>query len=91
MEDQLFAGVPIVALVPGLVEIAKRAGLPNRFAGLAAMGLGIVLVALVDLARAGELAVTIGDLATWVVAGVLYGLAAAGLYDQRGQFVPGPG
>ncbi|MDQ3044482.1 MAG: hypothetical protein M3R06_04945 [Chloroflexota bacterium] len=89
MENQPLAGVPLIALVPGLVEIAKRAGLPVRFAGLAAIGFAIALVALIDLASAPELNVSVRDLATWGIAGVIYGLAAAGLYDQRGQLLPG--
>jgi hypothetical protein len=89
MEGELLAGVPVVALVPGLVEIAKRAGLPTRFAGLAAIGLAIGLVALVELASAPNLIITTLDLARWGVTGLIYGLAAAGLYDQRGQLLPG--
>ena len=61
MEGELLAGVPVVALVPGLVELASA---PN-------------------------LIITTLDLARWGVTGVIYGLAAAGLYDQRGQLLPG--
>ena len=70
--------VAIVALVPGLVEVAKRAGLPTRYAGLAAIVLAILLVALVDLAGSGADRAPAG----WLLAGVVYGLAAAGLYDR---------
>ena len=69
--------VAIVALVPGLVEVAKRAGLPARHAGLAAIGLATLLVALGDLAGGDGNAP-----AGWLLAGIVYGLAAAGLYDQ---------
>lgn len=59
-------------LVVGLVEVAKRSGLPTRWAGLASLLFG-VLVALL-----------IGD--SWdraaIVAGIAAGLSAAGLYSQ---------
>ena len=80
METQdLLYGVPVVALVPALVEGAKRAGLPSRYAGLAAIGVAATLVALGDLARGGSAA---GAVARWLVAGVVYGLAGSGLYTQ---------
>jgi hypothetical protein len=74
--DDPILGVPVVALVPAVVEAAKRAGLPVRFAGLAAVLAATVLVALADLARGGH------DPARWLLAGVVYGLAVAGLYSQ---------
>ena len=36
----------IIALVPGCVEVAKRSGLPGRFAPIAAILFALVLVAL---------------------------------------------
>ena len=85
--DDPIAGVPIVALVLGLVEVAKRAGLPTRFAGLAAVASATALVALADLAGSGDaaaqrLGVPLGTAAGWLLGGVVYGLAAAGLYSQ---------
>ncbi len=81
----LLLGVPVVALVPALVEGAKRAGLPPRYAGLAAILVAAALVALGDLARGGS---TIGAVARWLVAGVVYGLAGSGLYTQA-RLLPG--
>ncbi|MDP9367752.1 MAG: hypothetical protein M3Q03_05680 [Chloroflexota bacterium] len=75
----LLYGVPVVALVPAVVEGAKRAGLPPRYAGLAAIGIAAVLVALGDLAQGESVA---GAVARWLVAGVVYGLAGSGLYTQ---------
>ncbi len=75
-------GVPVVVIVPALVEGAKRAGLPVRFAGLAAVGCAIALLALGDLALADGTP-TVGQIARWLVGGIVYGLAAAGLYSQR--------
>lgn len=62
---ELAAGIPIVVIVPALVELAKRQGLPDRFAGIGAL-----------------------VIATWVLGGIVYGLAAAGLYSQRGILLP---
>ncbi len=75
----LLLGVPVVALVPALVEGAKRAGLPVRYAGLAAILIAAALVALGDLAQGESVA---GAVARWLVAGVVYGLAGSGLYTQ---------
>lgn len=72
-------GVPVVVLVPAVVEAAKRAGLPTRYAGLAAIAAATLLVALADLAGLGNAG---GSVARWLLAGVIYGLAAAGLYSQ---------
>ena len=81
--DDLISGAPIVALVPGLVELAKRAGLPTRWAGAAAVAFATALVALADLARRGDPVNSPAALgAGWLLAGVVYGLAAAGLYSQ---------
>ncbi len=46
----LVAGVPLVIVIPALVEIAKRQGLPVRYAGLAAILCAIGLLALAGLA-----------------------------------------
>lgn len=74
----------IVAVVPGIVEVAKRAGLPVRWSGIAAIVAACVLVALRDLERGERIAATrIAALAAWwVLQGVMLGLAAAGLYSQ---------
>lgn len=77
----------VVGIVPGVVEVMKRAGLPSRYAGVAAIGVAIVLVALGDLALQGDAA---GSVAGWVVRGVIAGLAAAGLYSQVSRVVERP-
>lgn len=74
----------IVAVVPGMVEVAKRAGLPVRWSGVAAMVAATVLIALRDLGQgqavdgAGIAALA----ASWLLQGIVLGLAAAGLYSQ---------
>ena len=82
----LAAGVPVVAIVPALVELAKRQGLPVRWSGIAAIALATALLALGDVAL-GE---TDGGggrwlvrIATWLLGGVIYGRAAAGVYSQH--------
>jgi hypothetical protein len=77
----LIAGVPLVVIIPACVEVAKRSGLPTRYAGLMAILSGIVLLALRDLAMSYPL-----NWATWIIGGIVYGLAAAGLYSQTTMF-----
>lgn len=84
--EEMIAGAPVVALVPGLVEIAKRAGIPTRFAGLTAIAIATLLVALADLTVAANSSQPLPRLvAGWLLAGIVYGLAAAGLYSQAQQ------
>lgn len=84
---ELIAGVPVMVVTPALVEIAKGSGLPIRYAGLAAMlfaGMLLVIaeIALNGLPASGEL---VRAVARWVIGGVVYGMAAAGLYSQGRQ------
>lgn len=81
---ELIAGVPLIVITPALVELAKRLGVPVRFAGLVAMGAAMTLLAGADLATGavpsgGEI---VPAVARWAIGGVVYGLAAAGLYSQ---------
>jgi hypothetical protein len=86
--EPFILGAPLVALVPGLVEAMKRAGMGSRWAGLAAVAWATALVALADLAgaevagAAADGPMTAARAAGWLLAGVVYGLAAAGLYSQ---------
>ena len=85
LDDLLIAGVPLLIVIPACVEAMKRAGLPVRFAGIAAGICGVILLALRDLALSGS-----QTWATWLVGGIVYGLAAAGLYSQRDLLKPEP-
>lgn len=85
---ELLTGVPILVVVPALVELAKRAGLPVRFAGLAAIGCAVALCALADLAGVGSAMPANALVARWLLGGIIYGLAAAGLYSQRRNVLP---
>lgn len=84
---ELVAGVPVMVVTPALVELAKGAGLPVRFAGVAAIlfaGLLLVIaeIALNGLPASGEL---VRAVARWTIGAVVYGMAAAGLYSQGRQ------
>jgi len=70
----------IIALIPGCVEIAKRCGLPSRFAPLLAVIVGMALVGLSHTA-AGEPVRTIASAAEVILTGLISGLAAVGLYE----------
>lgn len=81
---ELVAGVPVMIVTPALVEIAKGNGMPVRYAGIASIVIAFVLlviaeVALNGLPPAGDL---VQAVARWIIAGVVYGMAAAGLYSQ---------
>jgi hypothetical protein len=80
--DLLIVGVPLVVIVPALVELAKRLGLPTTWAGLASILGSALILGLVSL-QADAL---LGGWATWLLTSVVYGLAASGLYSQvRGR------
>jgi len=77
---EALAGVPVAVVIPACVEVVKRAGLPVRFAGLAAIGCAVTLVALADLATGATLDPAAA--ARWLLLGCVHGLAGAGLYSQ---------
>lgn len=78
-QDMLWNDATIAAATPALVEALKRAGLPTRWAGVAAIVVATLLVGL----RAAAIG-TGGD-EPWpalALRGLLLGLASAGLYTQ---------
>lgn len=77
---QLITGVSITVVVPALVEIAKQLGLPSRYAGAAAILIAVALVMIGGFASGAGFDPR--QIATWCLAGIVYGLAAAGLYSQ---------
>ncbi len=74
----------IVAVVPGIVEVAKRAGLPVRWSGVASIIAACALIALRDLGGGDYRGAStfVARAAWWMLHGMLLGLAAAGLYSQ---------
>lgn len=77
---ELITGVSITLVTPALVEVAKRLGMPVKFAGLAAMIVAFALITLGDLAGGTDPGGD--DVARWIISGIVYGLAAVGLYSQ---------
>jgi hypothetical protein len=72
-------GMPALVLVPLLVEAMKALGLPVRWAGVAAMGAGLVIAALAEAVAVWPALVPFVRVA---LAGVLLGLASSGAYSQ---------
>ncbi|HRA48579.1 MAG TPA: hypothetical protein PK819_10975 [Thermomicrobiales bacterium] len=75
----MLSNAVIIALIPGCVEIAKRSGLPNRFAPLAAIAIGILLGGLSAVAESSVTSTPM-VIATIILTGLINGLAAIGLY-----------
>lgn len=84
---ELVAGVPVMVVTPALVEIAKANGLPIRFAGVAAIVFATLLLVIADVALEGVPPVASLPMvaARWTIGGIVYGMAAAGLYSQGRQ------
>lgn len=83
---EILTGVSITLVTPALVEVAKRMGMPVKYAGLAAMAFAIALITLGDLADGID--PSGAGVARWIMSGIVYGLAAVGLYSQAK--LPGP-
>jgi len=76
--DMLIAGLPASGVIVALVEGAKRAGLPTRWAPLLAVALGLACGLLAHAATVAPRA------HLWYEAagtGIVLGLSAAGLYS----------
>ena len=74
-------GIPLIVVIPALIQIAKVNGLPGHLAGPAAILTATALIALGDVAL-GASPDPIGQRAAgWLVGGIVYGLAAAGFYS----------
>ena len=69
----------IIALVPGCLEVAKRSGLPSRYAPVAALTIALLLVTLSELATDPS-PFGLATVARLVLTGTIDGLAAIGLY-----------
>ena len=76
--ERLISGVGITVLVPALVELAKRSGLPTQYAGLASILAAGLVLGLVQLQANAD----VGGAASWLLLSLVYGLAAAGFYSQ---------
>jgi hypothetical protein len=76
-------GIPAVILVPVIVQGIKALGLPARWAGIAALVVGLAVAGLAEIVTAWP---SVMPFVRFVVAGVLLGLAAAGSYSQYKVF-----
>ena len=76
--DLLIVGVPLVVIVPALVELAKRLGLPTAYAGIASIGSSALILGLVQ----AQTDARFGGWAAWLLTSIVYGLAASGLYSM---------
>jgi len=72
------AGVAVVPLIIAIVAVAKSLGLENRWAPLAAVVAGVVIVV---ANQAAQVVPGFGDWYQAVLAGLAAGLAAVGLYS----------
>jgi uncharacterized membrane protein HdeD (DUF308 family) len=84
--DTLIAGVPIMALVLGLVEFAKKFNVTGKWSMLLAGALGL-LFGVVAFAMSQGIPVSWQEWVTALVSGLVYGLAAAGVYDLGKKFL----
>ena len=85
---EIITGVSILIVTPALVEVAKQLGLPVRLAGLSAIIFATLMVVLGDVAGGVEFDSRV--VARWAISGIVFGLAAAGLYSQTRLREPGP-
>jgi hypothetical protein len=77
MVELELGGVVVVPLIVGLVEVAKRIGLPAQYAAVVALGLGLLasVGAWASAATGGR------DLFDATLVGLALGLSASGLYS----------
>lgn len=76
--ELIVIGVPLVVLVPALVQLLKLLGLATRWAGVASILTCALVLGLVQL----QVHPLFGGVASWALMSIVYGLAAAGLYSQ---------
>ena len=74
-------GIPLIVVIPAIIQVAKHNGLPTRLAAPAAILTATVLIGLGDVAVAPSEDAFGQRLAAWLIGGIVYGLAAAGFYS----------
>jgi hypothetical protein len=72
-------GIPAILLVPVLVQGMKNLGLPEKYAGIAALICGFAVAGLAEVVTQWP---QVTPVVRFLVAGALLGLAAAGAYSQ---------
>lgn len=74
-------GIPLIIVIPSIIQITKQNGLPSRLAGPASIIAATLLLALGDVALASSDGPLGQRFATWLIGGIVYGLAASGFYS----------
>jgi len=74
-------GIPLIVVIPAIIQIARANGLPTRLAGPTAILAATTLLALGDIALATSSGPIGQRIASWLIGGIVYGLAAAGFYS----------
>ena len=82
--DLFIAGIPIMAVIVGLVEFAKMLGLPTKFAPVLAIGIGCGAGLLV---QAMAVYPTIAPWVEHAVIGLVVGMVATGLYRGGSRWI----
>lgn len=75
-----YAGIAIIPLLIGVLEVIKRLGLPVKYIPLLSLILGIAI---------GIILFAEGDLIGGIVQGVFIGLSAVGLYSGTKNTIEG--
>lgn len=80
-------GIPLLVVIVGLVEFAKKFGLKGNGNIALSMGLGVVFGVLYQLSTVG-IPVDLSDYFGVALYGLVLGLTSCGLYDVAGRFGP---
>jgi hypothetical protein len=67
-----YNGIALIPLITILVDVIKKAGLPNNFAPLVSLVLGVIFGFMFD---------SNGDVKSAIVTGLIMGMSASGLYS----------
>lgn len=67
-----YKGIAIIPIITVLVDLIKKAGLPNRFAPLTSILLGLIF---------GIVFENDGDIKNAIITGLIMGMSASGLYS----------
>ncbi|MGK0466029.1 hypothetical protein [Clostridium sp.] len=68
-----YKGIALIPIITILVDVIKKAGLPNNFAPLISLILGVVF---------GLIFENSGDVKTAIITGLIMGMSASGLYSE---------
>ncbi|MCM1990771.1 holin [Oceanirhabdus seepicola] len=75
-----YQGIALIPVVTILVDIIKRTGVSSKFLPLISLGIGIIF---------GIIFVSNGDIKNGILAGVVIGISASGLYSNGKEVMKG--